>query len=164
MSKLDPKSLKCNFFGYFRVQKGYKCYCPSHRRYLVSIGVTFLENVYFSQDPIHTSQWEDDNLLVYTLASLTPLTKPPITQVYTRHQHPQSRALHQLLRHQIQFLVMISLLFSVKVNVSVLTQFPPFALMTTCHHILVHLSHPWTLFRCLTLFLKPSLTLVAVVL
>ena len=129
----------------------------------------FLRMFIFSQDPIHTSQWEDDNLLVYTLASpalasLTPLTKPPITQVYTRHQHPQSRALHQLLRHQIQFLVMISLLFSVKVNVSVLTQFPPFALMTTCHHILVHLSHPWTLFRCLTLFLKPSLTLVGVVL
>ena len=33
---------------------------------------------------------------------------------------PQSQALHQLLRHQIQFLVMIFLLFSVKINVSVL--------------------------------------------
>ena len=47
---------------------------------------------FFSQDSIHTSQGEDD-LLVYTLASPTlasvpSLTKPPITQVYTRHQHP----------------------------------------------------------------------------
>ena len=28
ISKLDPKSLKCIFVGYSRVQKGYKCYCP----------------------------------------------------------------------------------------------------------------------------------------
>ena len=93
MSKLDPKSLKCIFLGYSRVQKGYRCYCPSLRRYLVSVDVIFLENASFSQDPIHTSQKEDDNLLVYTLASpafafMPPLTKPPITQVYTRHQHP----------------------------------------------------------------------------
>ena len=51
----------------------------------------FLKNAYFSQDPIHTNQGEDDCLLVYTLASpasMPPQTKPPITQVYTRGQHP----------------------------------------------------------------------------
>ena len=53
--KLDPKSLKCIFLGYSRVQKGYRCYCPSLRRYLVSADVTILENASFSQDPIHTS-------------------------------------------------------------------------------------------------------------
>ena len=84
VSKLDPKSLKCIFLGYSRVQKGYRYYYPSLRRYLVSADVTFVENTSFSQDPIHTSQAEDDDLLVYTLASLTstyvpPLTKPPIT-------------------------------------------------------------------------------------
>ena len=93
VSKLDPKSLKCIFLGYSCVQKGYRCYCPSLHRYLVSVDITFLENASFSQDPIHTSQGEDDNLLIYTLASLAPasmplLTKPPITQVYTRRQHP----------------------------------------------------------------------------
>ena len=77
---------------------------------------------------------------------------------------PKSRALHQLLQRQIHFSVMIFLLLSIKVNVSVLIQFPPFALMTTCHHVLVILLHPWTLFRYLTRFLKPSLTLVGVVL
>ena len=60
---------------------------------MVSADVTFLENTPFSPDPIHTSQGEDDDLLVYTLASpaptsVPPLTKPPITQVYTRHLHP----------------------------------------------------------------------------
>ena len=59
VSKLDPKSLKCIFLGYSRVQKGYRCYCPSLRRYLVSVDVSFLENTSFSQDPIHTSQGED---------------------------------------------------------------------------------------------------------
>ena len=91
--KLDPKLLKCILLSYSRVQKGYRCYCPSLRRYLVSANVTFLENTSFSQDPIHTSQGENDDLLVYTLASPTPasippLTKPPITQVYARRRHP----------------------------------------------------------------------------
>ena len=48
VSKLDPKSLKCILLGYSRVQKGYMCYCPSLRRYLVFADVTFLENPYFS--------------------------------------------------------------------------------------------------------------------
>ena len=93
MSKFDPNSFKCIFLVYSRVQKGYRCYCPSLRRNLVSTNVTFLENASFSQDLIHTSQEEDDNFLVYTLASATPasmppLTKPRITEVYTLLQHP----------------------------------------------------------------------------
>ena len=93
VSKLDPKSLKCIFLGYYRVQKRYRCYCPSLCRYVVSADVTFIENTPFSRDPIHTSQGEDDDLLVYTLASPTPAhvlsqVKPSITQVYTRRQYP----------------------------------------------------------------------------
>ena len=97
MSKLDPKSLKCIFLGYSRVQKGYRCYCPSLCRYLVSVDVTFLENVPFSLPPTHTSQGEEDNLLVYALASpivslelasILAQVKPPITHIYARHQHP----------------------------------------------------------------------------
>ena len=93
VSKLDPKSLKCIFLGYSWVQKGYMCYCPSLGRYLVSADVTFLENASFSQDLIHTTRGEDDDLLIYTLASsalvfVPPLTNPPITSVYTRLQHP----------------------------------------------------------------------------
>ena len=87
--------------------------------------LTFLDNALFSPDPIHTSQGEDDDSLVYTLASpapasVQPLTKPPITQVYAPRLHPLVSTLHRLLRHRIQFLVMTFLLLFVKVNVSVL--------------------------------------------
>ena len=51
---------------------------------MVSADVTFLENTHFPLNPMHTNQGEDDDLLVYTLASpaptyVPPLTKPPIT-------------------------------------------------------------------------------------
>ena len=93
VSKLDPKSLKCIFFGYSRVQKGNRCCYPSLRRYLVSTNVTFLENTPFSPNPVHISQGEDDDLLVYNLASPAPafdppLKKPPITHVYAQRLHP----------------------------------------------------------------------------
>ena len=103
VSKLDHKSSKCIFLGYSRVQKRYRCYCLSLRRYLVSADVKFFENVPFSSPPTHTSQGEADDLLVYTIASpvappvpapvkLAPPVpvpvKPPITQVYTRCQNP----------------------------------------------------------------------------
>ena len=103
VSKLDHKSLKCIFLGYSRVQKWYRCYCPSLRRYLVSANVKFFENVPFSSPPTHTSQGEADDLLVYTIASpvappvpalvkptppIPAPVKPPITQVYTRRQNP----------------------------------------------------------------------------
>ena len=86
-------SLKCIFLCYSGVQKEYRCYCPSLRKYLVSANVTFLENTSFSQDPIHISLGEDDDLLIYTLAlpalaSIPMLTNPPITQVYSRLQNP----------------------------------------------------------------------------
>ena len=48
VTKLDLKSLKCIFVGYSRVQKGYKCYCPTLRRYFVSTDVAFFETIPFS--------------------------------------------------------------------------------------------------------------------
>ena len=93
VSKLNHKSFKCIFLGYSRVLKRYRCYCPSLHRYLLLTDVTFLENTLFSPDLIHTSQGDDDDLLIYILASpvpafVPPLTKPPITQIYARSLHP----------------------------------------------------------------------------
>ena len=84
VSKLDHKSLKCIVLGYSRVQKRYRCYWPSLRRYLVSVDVKVFENVPFSSPPTYTSQGEADDLLVYTIASpvappIPASVKPPIT-------------------------------------------------------------------------------------
>ena len=97
VSKLDPKSLKCTFVGYSRVQKGYRCYCPTLRRYFVSTDVAFFETTPFSLPSTITSQGEEEDLLVYTFASpivspkpasVPTQVKPLITQVYTWRQHP----------------------------------------------------------------------------
>ena len=55
VSKVDPKSLKCIFVGYSSVQKGYRCYCPTLRRYFVSIDVTFFKTALFSLSSLVTT-------------------------------------------------------------------------------------------------------------
>ena len=93
--------------------------------YLVSIDVTFLENAPFSQSPIHISKGEDDDLLVYTIASPSLATvsapvKPPITQVYTQRQNPPASSPTSAASTSNPVPVMIFLLLFVKVNVNVL--------------------------------------------
>ena len=82
VSKLDPES----FVGYSRVQKGYRCYCPTLRRYFVYIDVAFFKATLFSLPSTFTSPGEDDDLLVYYVSLPVPTPahipiKPPITQV-----------------------------------------------------------------------------------
>jgi len=43
VGKLDPRAIKCVFMGYSPSQKGYRCWCPSERRFFVSMDVTFRE-------------------------------------------------------------------------------------------------------------------------
>ncbi|XP_070019307.1 retrovirus-related Pol polyprotein from transposon TNT 1-94 isoform X2 [Nicotiana sylvestris] len=51
--KLAPRALKCVFFGYSHVQKGYRCYSPDLRRYLMSVDVTFFESKPFFASADH---------------------------------------------------------------------------------------------------------------
>ena len=64
----------------------------------MSTDVTFFETIPFSLSSPVTSEGDDDDLLVYTIASLvlTPApipVKPPITQVYSRRQNPPNSSL-----------------------------------------------------------------------
>ena len=84
VSKLDSKSLKCIFMGYSCVQKGYRCYCPTLRRYFVPTDVAFFETTLLSLPSIVTSPGEDNDLLVYYVSLPVPTqapipVKPPIT-------------------------------------------------------------------------------------
>ena len=71
-SKLDLKSLKCIFVGYSRVQKGYRCYCPTLQRYFMSTDVAFFQTTPFSLLSTVTSPREDDGLLVYYVSLPVP--------------------------------------------------------------------------------------------
>ena len=82
VSKLDPKSLKYIFVGYSRVQKGYRCYCPTLRRCFVSTDVTFFETTSFSLSSLIPSQGEDDDLSVYTIASPAPPAPTPAPSMF----------------------------------------------------------------------------------
>ncbi|XP_058003168.1 uncharacterized protein LOC110656064 isoform X8 [Hevea brasiliensis] len=65
--KLQPKSIKCVFLGYSRLQKGYKCYNPLINKYFVSTDVTFFEtSSYFSSNTASKVQ----HWLLMTLALL----------------------------------------------------------------------------------------------
>lgn len=86
-SKLDPKSLKCMFLGYSLSHKGYCCYSPELKRYLISPDVTFFEDTMFTRVDWVPMSTEDD-FLSYTVivpSSLVELgTRPPVTQVYNK--------------------------------------------------------------------------------
>lgn len=43
-SKLDRRSIKCVFLGYSGSQKGYKCFCPTTRKFYTTLNVSFDEN------------------------------------------------------------------------------------------------------------------------
>ena len=81
ISKLDLKSLKCIFVRYSHVQRGYRCYCLTLQHFFVSTNVAFFETTPFSISSTVTSQGEEEDLLVYTLAS--PIVSPKHASVPT---------------------------------------------------------------------------------
>ncbi|CAM8999069.1 unnamed protein product [Rhodiola kirilowii] len=98
LTKLDPKSLKCIFLGYSRVQKGYRCYSPDLWRYVVSADVVFSERTPFSS-PAPRQGEPDDDFLLYMFPTNTtppapvphpvpPLVRPPILHTYFRRLRP----------------------------------------------------------------------------
>ena len=87
--------------GYSRVQKGYRCYCPTLQRYLVYTDVAFSlrqpRRLLFQVG----GGGGDDDLLVYYVCSPVPTpapvpVKPPISQLYSRRQNPQTLAASSL--------------------------------------------------------------------
>ena len=132
------------------------------------IDVTFLENVPFSSPLTHTSQGEESDLLVYTLASpvVSPEpahVKPPITQVYSWRQKPPAlsppppaSSSDPINRDDL----LITLRKGKRQCAHSISSFCSY----NCLPIPVLLLHPWTLFRCLTIFMKSCLTLVGLVL
>ena len=78
--KLEPKSLKCIFLGYSATQKGYKCYEPRSRKFIVSMDASFHEfSPYFANSARQRENDENDfpNWLI-------------INPEFSSHQNPTS--------------------------------------------------------------------------
>ena len=83
LDKLSPRFIKCVFVGYYRTQKGYQCYNPSIRKYLVSADVIFFESVPYSQVPITISETillSSTVLLPTSASTVSSLVSPIETQ------------------------------------------------------------------------------------
>ena len=82
LDKLSSRSIKCVFVGYSRTQKGYWCYNPSTRKYLVSADIIFFESIpYFSpQVPVTIFETVPLSLFVplATPASTISSPVPPV--------------------------------------------------------------------------------------
>ena len=51
--KLDARAKKCIFVEYSSNKKGYKCYCPTSKKFFRLMDVSFIENIpYFSNSVI----------------------------------------------------------------------------------------------------------------
>ena len=87
--KFAPKATKCVFAGYSRTQKGYKCWNPQSRSYVVCADVTFFEGTSFFEA---SGLSLDGDLLVPSLP--LPLPIPPSDtaplQVYHRRSKPST--------------------------------------------------------------------------
>jgi len=119
-TKLDLKSLKCIFLSYSRVQKEYRCFCPTLNRSLVSPDVTFFEDMPL----VHPCWVRVRGRMIIFLSMRLPLPYhhllrlPPCPFLLVHpllkstpgdlHNNPPAPVLHQwLLRQLIQDQVMI---------------------------------------------------------
>ena len=72
IDKLSARSHKCVFLGYTRSQKGYKCYSPSMRRYIISTDVTFFETTPFFEPSISSESVSSSSSIVPLQVFLHP--------------------------------------------------------------------------------------------
>ncbi|KAK8943245.1 hypothetical protein KSP39_PZI009083 [Platanthera zijinensis] len=88
VSKLDSRALKCIFLGYSRTTKGYRCYSPDLRRYILSSDVVFRETDPYPFPGYSHPDPSLDTLLVPkhdpAITPLTDLFSPLWGQVYSR--------------------------------------------------------------------------------
>ncbi|KAJ9568575.1 LOW QUALITY PROTEIN: hypothetical protein OSB04_004541 [Centaurea solstitialis] len=90
LSKLDPKSLKCVFLGYSRLQKGYRCFSPVLNRYIVSRDVTFMEEVPFYPVSTCLDHENQDDLLIYPIPTPSSTVDFPVPSDSAQSSKPSS--------------------------------------------------------------------------
>lgn len=83
--KLDTRAIKCVFVGYSPNQKGYKCYCPTTKRFFVSLDVPFLENQLLYPNPTLQGEVQDEEKLweCIPLPNVSAIPEPEPSQSIT---------------------------------------------------------------------------------
>lgn len=90
VTKLYPKSLKCAFLDYCRIQKGHCCFSPDLGCYLVSADVSLFEDHLFLLSPNRPCQCDsDDFVLTYSSTHYIPPT--PIATGFKFFEQTYSR-------------------------------------------------------------------------
>ena len=104
LDKLAPRSIRCVFLGYSRTQRGYRCYIPATRKYIISADVTFFENHRFFDSVVSSSESIPLPSIVEsgdTNANDTITTEKEVSgplQVYRRRPRPLQPFLLHLLQ------------------------------------------------------------------
>ena len=81
LDKLSPRSIKCIFVVFSRIQKGYRRYNTSTRKYLISADVTFFEStLYFSPQVSITASETTPPSLSVSLPTLAYTVSLPVPQ------------------------------------------------------------------------------------
>ena len=94
LDKLAPRSIRCVFLGYSRTQRGYRCYIPASRKYIVFADVTFHENqCFFASDPSSSDRVPLPCIVESSGINVNdaPTTGKEVSktlQVYQRRSHP----------------------------------------------------------------------------
>ena len=77
LTKLDARALWCVFVRYSSLQKGYKCYHPSSRRFFISANVTFAEYEPFFGDNSSSSRLLPVEAYLASTLEPFPCVEPP---------------------------------------------------------------------------------------
>ncbi|RVW19974.1 Retrovirus-related Pol polyprotein from transposon TNT 1-94 [Vitis vinifera] len=83
--KLSAKAMKCLFLGYFRLQKGYRCYSLETHRYFISSDVTFFEDSPFFSTTSESLPVSE----VLSIPIVSPLDAMPPRPLQVYHRRPR---------------------------------------------------------------------------
>ena len=96
VGKLDPRALRCVFVGYPSTQKGYRCYHPPTRKFLVCANVMFNESeLYYKSEESHemtSPERQSTDLEFLHIAKFIPVQGPAMTPKDSTYNDPSLHA------------------------------------------------------------------------
>ena len=96
VGKLDPRAHRCIFVGYSSTQKGYRCYHPTTRKFLLSANVMFNESeLYYKSEESHemtSPERQSTDLEFLRIAKFILVQAPAMTLKDSMYNDPSLHA------------------------------------------------------------------------